>query len=71
MILRPYSGYVNSLRYVGKRKGLEGKLNAALKLLLYVDDEFLREFINTLRRNKVLLVASKGTGMEVNAEEAK
>jgi hypothetical protein len=27
---------------------LKGKLNAALKLLFYVDDEFLKEFINTL-----------------------
>jgi hypothetical protein len=53
------------------RKELEGKLNAALKILLYVDDEFLKEFINTLRRNEDLLVASKGTGMEVNAGETK
>ena len=44
-------------------------MNASIKLLLYVDCEFLKEFINTLRRNKVLLVASKGAGMEINAGE--
>jgi len=33
---------------------LEGKLNTALKLLLYVDDEFLKEFINTLTLRRLM-----------------
>jgi hypothetical protein len=45
-------------------------LDAALKLLFYVDDEFLKELINTLRKkHRILLVAGKWTGLEVNAGE--
>lgn len=46
-------------------------MNAALMLLLCGNDELLKEFLNILRRNEVLLVACKGTGMEVNAGETK
>jgi len=48
------------------------KLNGTHQLLVYADDNMLGRSINTLMENaEALVVASKETGLEVNADKTK
>ena len=48
------------------------KLNGTHQLLVYADDNMLGRSINTLMENaEALVVASKETGLEVNADNTK
>jgi hypothetical protein len=59
------------IRWVlAKQEGL--KLNGTHQLLVYADYDILGGNIRTVRKNtEALLIASKGIGLEVNAEKTK
>jgi len=48
------------------------KLNGAYQLLVFVDDvNILGGTVHTTEKNAALVVASKGIGLEVNADKTK